>query len=128
MSAGTLTYNKGNILAKSSDTSLLIIRVDAFENLSHSGCFTVPKDYTAYITNIEFSEASNKGSMVSLWTRESTGNLFKMRRIYSIYQSQVNVTLSIPYSVPQKTDIELRAKAIADGAVVSASMIGWYEL
>ncbi len=127
MTAGNLNGNKGKISVTSTDTASDYLQINAQQNVSLVGRYTVPRGKTLYITNLDFSEASNKGASVSLWTKASTSGIWKIKRVYSIYQSHVNVALLMPYAVSEKYDVELRAQAVTDASNISASIIGWSE-
>lgn len=127
ITAGDLGGNKGKISVTSTSTASDYLQINAGQNVSLTGRYTVPRGKTLYITNLDFSEASNKGAVVSLWVKASTSNIWKVKRVYSIFQSHVNVALPLPYSVSEKYDVELRAQALLDASNISASMIGWTE-
>jgi len=126
VTAGTSGRNEGTITAYGNDGTSKIDAIGAEENLSHSASFTVPAGQTLYIVSIVISDASLKGAEVSLYAREF-GGLWENYRPYVILDNIITLPLSMPLVFTEKTDVELRATALAAGAVIAGGFSGWRE-
>jgi len=127
----TLTYgdtgsNEGIITVFGADGTSKILSMEIGNNESHTSSYTVPAGYTAYISEIALTEASLKGSHISLWMRPF-GLPWYNRREFSLLDSPIVLHIGAPLPVAEKTDIEFRCAGIAAGAVVSGGFLGWIE-
>ena len=118
--------NEGTITAYGNDGTSKIDAIYDGENESHSASFTVPAGQTVFIVSMTISDASLKGASVDLYARPFE-ELWYMKRPYSILDGTTPLPHSLPLVFAEKTDIEVRAVAIAAGAVVNAGFEGWRE-
>lgn len=127
VTAGATGYNEGTILIKNNAADTTLLTIEPQEAESHCAAWTVPAGKTAYITSWRGSESSAKGTDMALWFRDVTENVWQYKRgVYTI-DNMFDIKFSIPIVVTEKTDIEVRVKAIIAGAKVSTLFRGWHE-
>lgn len=124
--AGVTRYNEGTITVSNNADSVVIDQIEPQENGSMAATYTVPAGYTAYIVQAMATEASSKGSEFGLWMR-LFGGLWTQKRGIVLLDNNIVVPMPVPMKVPEKTDVEIRAKAVLAGALVSAGFEGWIE-
>lgn len=124
--AGTTGYNEGVITASNNADTIILEQIEIQKNASLCACYTVPAGYTLYITQAMATEASTKGSQLGFWARVF-GGLWTMKRTVVLLDSGLVLPMTIPMKLPQKTDIEIRAKGVIAGANVTAGFEGWIE-
>lgn len=126
VTAGVTGWNEGAITISNNADSVVLDVMPIQENMSHSACLTVPDGYTATITQFTMSEASGKGSEVSVWTHAEDGLWIKRQSVLML-DDVTTIPLSMPLVFTERTDIEVRAKAILAGANVAVGFEGWIE-
>ena len=124
--AGATGYNEGVITASNNADAIVLEQIEIQKNASLCACYTVPAGYTLYVTQAMATEASTKGSQLGLWVR-AFGGLWTMRRTVALLDSGIVLPMTVPMKLPEKTDLEIRAKAILAGANVTAGFEGWIE-
>jgi len=124
MTAGASGFNEGEITAYGADGTSKIMSIHNAENESHSASFTVPADEVFYITEMVLTSAGSKGADLRLYFRQN-GDLFYMKRAFSIIDTALVITINMPLKTTAETDIEMRAEGIVAGAIVSAGFSGW---
>lgn len=124
--AGSTGSNEGLICANDNADANTLMCIAVTENESHSALYSVPAEQTAYLTQWHGSEASSKGSEITLWMREF-GGLWLQKRGIVILDANFVIPFDVPLKLAAKTDIELRAKGILAGAHVTAGFEGWRE-
>jgi len=125
--AGVTGYNEGTITASNNADTIVLEQIEIQKNASLCACYTVPAGYILYITQVMATEASNKGSQLGFWAR-MFGGLWTMKRTVVLLDSGLVLPMTIPMKLPQKTDIEIRAKGVLAGANVTAGFEGWIEV
>jgi hypothetical protein len=130
-SAGTLQTNKGAVLvstgASGGGTVLADIGIIGTGTTFGLGqtqlaLYTIPAGKTGYLTNWNVGIGSyNDTATATLYTRE-TGNglIFRTRDIMDIPGGLHQRTYTVPFALPEKTDIEIRAIATTGTTVSSA--------
>lgn len=126
LTAGASGHNEGTITTYGNDNASKIDAIYDGENESHSASFTVPAGQTLYILDLTISDSTLKAASVDLYACPFEG-LWYLKRPYSIVSGATPIPLSLPLVFAEKTDVELRATAIAAGAVVNAGFDGWRE-
>jgi hypothetical protein len=125
--AGTIYVGEGTVTAGVPDTTYAAIPVG--ENQTQMAIWTVPAGYTFFITGGTFSASSNNVSQYIL-------GKFLVRPFGSVFRNVADITVNsnvfrydweIPLAVPEKSDIEARAIALAgSNFYVTASFEGMY--
>lgn len=124
--AGSTGYNEGTITISNNGDSLVLEQIDIQENASMAAAYTVPNGYTFYAAQAMATEASSKGSEFGFWVR-AFGGLWAQKRGIVLLDSSIVVPIPLPMKIPQKADVEIRAKAFQAGAHVTAGFDGWIE-
>lgn len=124
--AGSTGYNEGTITISNNGDTAVLDQINPQVNASLSACYTVPNGYTAYAIQAMATESSSKGCEFGFWLRP-LGGLWTMKRTIVLFDSSFMLPILLPMKLPQKTDIEIRAKAILAGANVTAGLEGWVE-
>lgn len=125
--AGTLYIGTGTVTSGVPATIYAVI--DVGDNQTNMAMWTVPAGYTLYIYRGTFSAASNNAAQFVL-------GKFMVRPFGSVFRNAADVTVNsnvfgydfeIPLAVPEKSDIEARAIALAGtNFYVTASFEGVY--
>ena len=126
VTAGTSLHNEGTITAYGNDGTSAIDAIAPEENISHSASFTVPAGQTLYLTSFHLADASLKGAEVSLYTH-AFGGLWQNYRPYVLVDDIIAIPLDMPLTFAEKTDVEMRATALAAGAIIAAGFSGWRQ-
>lgn len=89
--------------------------------------WTVPANYTAFITGVYGSTGiANKTTEFLLYIRPF-GEVFQLKQKYHIIAGVLTRTFELPLKVEAKSDIAMRATASGGGGAISASFDLWYE-
>lgn len=105
------------------NASTTYARITLGENQTLMALWTVPAGYTAYMLQNNttcYTEQNNKFGITSLVTREPDG-VFRTQDKHTVVLSQNVVDYPIPKSIPEKTDIEMRAIASSANANLQVS-------
>ena len=97
--------------------------VTAGDNQTLMALWTVPRNYTAYVTQTDITVATtqnNKYCTVSLVARPF-GGVFNVKDRFVKAESSVNQTYNFPLKFEEKTDIEFRAIGDSAGADIAIS-------
>ena len=124
--AGTTGYNEGTITVSDFADAIVLDQIEIQENQSMAAAYTVPAGYMAYIVQALATESSSKGCEFGFWVRPF-GGLWAQQRGIVLLDSGIVVPNWIPMVLPEKTDVEIRARALLAGAVVTAAFDGWIE-
>ena len=129
-SAGSLQTNKGDVLvstgASGGGTVLADIGIIGTGTTFGLGqtqlaLYTIPAGKTGYLCNWNVGIGNyNDTATATLYTREMDGLIFRTRDIMDIPGGLHQRTYSVPFTIPEKTDIEVRAIATT-GTTVSSS-------
>ena len=105
------------------NASTTYARITLGENQTLMAVWTVPAGYTAYMLQNNttcYTEQNNKFGITRLMTREPDG-VFRTQDKHTVVLSQNVVNYPIPKSIPEKTDIEMRAIASSSNANLQVS-------
>lgn len=126
VTVGATGVNAGTITIKNNAATVTLLQIEPGEGQSNSAIWTVPADSVAYIVSWNASESSLKGAQVGLWYRPF-GQSWRYVRSYVLLDNGFYHQFQLPLPMQARTDIEIRAKGLAAGAIVSAGFEGWYE-
>tara|TARA_R100000951_G_scaffold35275_1_gene29856 strand:+ start:670 stop:1416 length:747 start_codon:yes stop_codon:yes gene_type:complete len=93
------------------NTGTTYARVTLGDNQTLMCVWTVPAGYTAYLLQKDvtcLTEANNKFGTIRLVSKEF-GGVFKTKDKFAVQNDHTEIAYSIPLSIPEKTDIEVRA-------------------
>ena len=93
------------------NTGTTYARVTLGDNQTLMCVWTVPAGYTAYLLQKDvtcLTEANNKFGTIRLVSKEF-GGVFKTKDKFAVQNGHTEIAYSIPLSIPEKTDIEVRA-------------------
>lgn len=130
--AGTTGSNEGIIYA---GTGAVVAGVPANvfatitigHNQTLMALFTIPRDHTGYMVSMFGSTGiTNKTTQLMMYVRPF-GEVFQLKRIHHIIESETDHTFQLPEIIPGRADIEIRALASGGGGAVSAGFDLWYE-
>ena len=125
VTAGAAEGNVGVITIDDNAEVVTIDEIPVGEGQIHSAVWTVPAGHTAYITQIFFSEATNKGIEFALWMRRD--GVWRMMRSWVELQEVSSLYFDFPLRITERIDIELRAMGVAVAANATGGFEGWYE-
>ena len=114
--ANTGTANVGTISITVSSTTVAQIRPDYGQTLM---CvYTVPRKHNAYLMQIDIGSSKDLENEVRFITKEiSNGNVWNTKSFITTRGGFMEKNYAVPVVIPEKTDIELIAKASATSAV-----------
>jgi hypothetical protein len=125
--AGTIYVGTGTVTAGVPDTIFAVISLGF--NQTTMAIWTVPAGYTLYITGGTFSAASNNATQYILgkFMFRPFGGVFRNAADITVNSNVFRYEWDIPIALPEKTDIEARAIALAGtNFYVTASFEGMY--
>jgi len=129
LTAGSGGANAGNLHVGSEasptvgEPATTYAYVTAGDNQTLMALWTVPRNYTAYVTQTDITVATtqnNKYCTVSLVARPF-GGVFNVKDRFVKAESSVNQTYNFPLKFEEKTDIEFRAIGDSAGADIAIS-------
>ena len=101
------------------DSDAYFGRIEVGHGETFNAFYTVPRNKTGFLTNIEGSSNATGASSIFLFIREF-GSVFRARHELRLEKGQQQYEFTCPIKVPEKSDIELRHKG-PDDSTVSAS-------
>jgi hypothetical protein len=125
--AGTIYVGDGSVTTGVPATVYAVI--DVGDNQTNMAIWTVPAGYTLYIYRGTFSAASNNAAQYILgkFMVRPFGGVFRNAADITVNSSVFGYDFEIPLAVPEKSDIEARAIALAGtNFYVTASFEGVY--
>tara|TARA_B100001939_G_scaffold33594_1_gene26099 strand:- start:123 stop:839 length:717 start_codon:yes stop_codon:yes gene_type:complete len=114
--ANTGTANVGTISITVSSTTVAQIRPDYGQTLM---CvYTVPRKHNAYLMQVDIGSSKDLENEIRFITKEiSNGNVWNTKSFITTRGGFMEKNYAVPVVIPEKTDIELIAKASATSAV-----------
>ena len=114
--ANTGTSNVGTISITVSSTTVAQIRPTYGQTLM---CvYTVPRKHNAYLMQLDVGSSKDLENEVRLITKEiSNGDVFNTKAFITTRGGFIEKNYAVPVIIPEKTDIELIAKASATSAI-----------
>lgn len=125
--AGTLYVGDGTVT--SGVPATVYAMIDVGDNQTNMAMWTVPAGYTLYIHRGTFSAASNNAAQYVLgkFMVRPFGGVFRNAADITVNSNVFGYDFEIPLAVPEKSDIEARAIALAGtNFYVTASFEGIY--
>ena len=116
INANTGTSNVGDITITVSSVSIAIIKATYGQTLM---CvYTVPRNYKAYLLNIDIGSSKDLENEVIFRTKAiDNGNAWNTKAFITTRGGFIKKDFFIPEVIPAKTDIEIIAKASATSAI-----------
>ena len=114
--ANTGTSNVGVISITVSSTTVAQIRAGYGQTLM---CvYTVPRKHNAYLMQLDVGSSKDLENEIRFITKEiDNGNVFNTKAFITTRGGFIEKNYAVPVVIPEKTDIELIAKASATSAV-----------
>ena len=114
--ANTGTANVGTISITVSSTTVAQIRPTYAQTLM---CvYTVPRKHNAYLMQLDVGSSKDLENEVRFITKEiNNGNVFNTKAFITTRGGFIEKNYAVPVVIPEKTDIELIAKASATSAI-----------
>lgn len=124
---GVTGNNEGVITASNNADTNVLMNIEIGEGESNAAIFTVPEPGgCGFIKTFYMSENSTKGTEVSLWARDNmNGRPWGAKRMFALYNSAFTYQFTIPFRVPTRMDLEIRALSTVTGANVTGGFGGW---
>ena len=122
ITANTGNTNVGTITITVSSTTVAQIRAEYGQTLM---CvYTVPRKYNAYLMQIDLGSSKDLENEIRFIVKDiSNGNVWNTKAFITTRGGFVEKNYVVPVTIPEKTDIELIAKASA-----TSSISGGFEL
>ena len=124
--AGSSGANEGTISIKNNAETNTLAQIDPGMSQTEMAMWTVPDDYTFYLTKIWASESATQSTLVTLWVRPD-GGVFQNKLTFVLSGSVLERVFELPFSIAAKSDIEVRAETGVGSGNVAAGFDGWYE-
>jgi len=126
LTAGVDGANVGKISINNNadDTTLEVILAE--ENFGKSAAMTVPAGQEFHLVEWWGAEASNKGVRWGIWIK-TFGGLWKLYKHRITFGYNFFDTLQFPLIFSEKTDVEIRAKALQVDAVGTGGFNGYRQ-
>ena len=114
--ANTGDVNVGTIQITVDSTTVAQIAAGYGQTLM--AIYTIPRNHTGFILQLDIGGAKDLETEIQLLTKEvDNGNVWNTKSYITTRGGFMEKNYIIPINLPGKTDIELRAKASATGAV-----------
>lgn len=126
LTAGASLGNEGTISVKDNADAVTLLTIEPLKNQSLVAIFTIPAGCTGFITSWFAAVSSNQVVEAELFVRPF-GQVFQVRTLVEINQQPYDQSWIFPESVPEKSDIDMRAAATGGGGSVSGGFELWYE-
>jgi len=126
VTAGTGGKNAGNISIKNNADTNTIGYIPIGENETHMALCTVPAGQRFIMLARQGGELAAKVSHILFYIREF-GSVWRLKRDIVVKDSHFYVRMSMPWLIPPKADLEVRATATAGAGIVFGGFAGFYE-
>ena len=114
--ANTGNANVGDITITVSSTA--VAKIQAGYGQSLMCVYTVPRNYIAYLMQIDIGSSKNLENEIRFITKEiSNGNVWRTKAFITTRGGFIEKNYVVPIKLTEKTDIELVAKASATSSV-----------
>ena len=124
--AGTGGKNAGNISVKNNAGTNTLGYIPIGENRSHIAVCTVPTGHRFIMLARQGGELAAKVSHILFYIREY-GGVWELHRDISVKDSHFYVRMAMPWVLAARTDLEVRATAIAGAGIVFGGFAGYHE-
>ncbi len=88
--------------------------------------WSVPANMTAYLTFFYAATSSSKATEVHLYVRPF-GGVFQIKKVITIFEGAAIMPYEFPLEITAKSDIVIKASAVAGGGEVSGGFDLWYQ-
>lgn len=126
MTAGTGGENAGNISINNAANDNTLGYIPAGENESHMAFCTVPAGQRFIMLARQGGELAAKVSHILFYIREY-GSVWQLKRDIIVKDSHFYVRMAMPWNIPEKADLEVRATAVAGEGIVFGGFAGFFE-
>lgn len=116
-SAGSTRINQGQINAVSSVTGATHARINALFGRSEKTQFTCPRNHIMPVTDVKAGVERNDEAEWRFYLRPF-GEIFTLRDGFKIFQNTIVYSLRIPFPIPARGDISLRAVNTGAGSTI----------
>lgn len=113
------TTNVGNIDVKISTT--VIARITAGKGQTLMAVYTVPAGYTAYLTQGVMTVKSGADATGDFFVRYGGQSAFRIAHTFEVTSAEYFYGFHVPFKVPEKSDIDVRASVRSNNARVTAA-------
>jgi len=111
--------NVGNIDVKISTT--VIARITADKGQTLMAVYTVPAGYTAYLSQGVMSVKSGADATGDFFVRYGGETAFRIAHTFEVASAEYFYAFHVPFAVPEKSDIDVRASVRSNNARVTAA-------
>lgn len=111
--------NVGNIDIKISST--IIARITAGNSQTLMSVYTVPAGHTAYLTQGVMSLKSGADATGNFFVRYGGQTAFRIAHTFEVASAEYFYAFHVPFRVPEKSDIDVRASVRSNNARVTAA-------
>ena len=109
LTAGTGETNAGNITASVGGSN--VAQINAGNGQTLMGVYTVPAGHNAFLTKFQASLSKNQEAQVQLRTKAASNGAWQIKGQFGTFANTVEYEYAVPLVIPEKTDIQFRAKA-----------------
>lgn len=111
--------NVGNIDIKKSAT--VVARITADKGQTLMAVYTVPAGYSAYLTQGVMSVKSGADATGNFFARYGGETAFRIAHTFEVASSDYFYAFHVPFKLPEKSDIDVRASVRSNNARVTAA-------
>lgn len=126
MTAGTGGKNAGNISVNNNANDNTLGYIPIGENESHMALCTVPAGQRLIMLARQGGEIAAKQSHILFYVREY-GSVWQLKRDIIVKDSHFYVRMAMPWVVPAKADLEVRATATGGAGILFGGFAGFFE-
>jgi len=126
VTAGTGGKNAGNISIKNNANTNTLAYIPIAENESHMAFCTIPAGHRFIMLARQGGELAAKVSHILFYIREY-GSVWKLKRDIAVKDDHFYVRMSMPWIIPERADLEVRATATAGSGIVFGGFAGFNE-
>jgi len=126
MTAGTGGKNAGNISVNDNADAVTLGYIPIGENKCHAAIWTVPAGQRFIMLARQGGELAAKVSHILFYIREY-GSVWRLIRDIVVKDDHFYVRMGMPWIIPEKADIEVRATAALGTGLVFGGFAGFYE-
>jgi len=124
--AGVDGENAGDIDVTNNAATAILCRIISGYNSSALAAWSVPRGKTLYMIQGETSVSTQQGVGVLFYVRPFGGLFYEEYRI-NLFGSAAPISFPLPFVIPERSDVEVRAIGESVNNDVAAAFHGWYE-
>ena len=110
------TTNIGRIDIKNSGNDVIVSAIKASTGQTMQCFYTIPRNKTGYLFNLNASASKNQETTVSMFQRPFNG-AFRVAATMSLHQNNQQLDFPVPVKFTQKTDIDLRVNSTSNATI-----------